>query len=80
MKTITIKKTELAMYKGLGKTTEEIATIKGITVKEAQEALATFGLIKSRKPVTSKEYTIELVDDTTTQVVDTEVNKVDNLA
>jgi uncharacterized protein VirK/YbjX len=68
MKTIELKKSTLALYKGLGKTEEEISVSLGITVKEVKEAMLTFGLSKSRKTV-SKEYQITLIDDTTVSEV-----------
>lgn len=75
MNTIEIKKSELALYKALGKTEEEIASKFGITVKEVKETMMEFGLSKARKA--PKTYQIVLVDDTTTVLKDfkTEVSE-----
>lgn len=61
MKTIEIKKSDLALYKSLGKTEEEIASVFGITSKEVKEAMMEFGLTKGRK--VAKDYQIVLKDD-----------------
>lgn len=72
MRTITIKKTDVAMLKGLGKTTEDMANNFGITKNEMAETLIEFGLTKSRK--TPKEYKIVTIDDVVTKEVEEVVN------
>jgi len=80
MKKIEIKKSELALYKAYGKTNEQIASVYGVTAKEVNEAMMSFGLLKTRKATAVKEYEINLVDDTTEKLavfnspVVTEVN------
>lgn len=65
MTTITVKKSNIAMLKGLNKSIEEIAQHFGITTKEAQDALVSFGLAKQKgRKVVDKGYSIKLVDDT----------------
>jgi hypothetical protein len=61
MRTITIKKTDLALFKGLNLSNADIATRLGITTKEVTTAMETFGLIKRRG--TTPEYQIQYVDD-----------------
>lgn len=63
MKTITLKKSELAKLKGLGISVDGIAKQYGITKKEATESMIGFGLTKGR--LAPKEYNISLVDDVT---------------
>jgi len=69
MKTIDLKKTELALYKALGKTEEQIAANYGITVKEVKESMQAFGLTKSRGTAKAKEYSINLIDDSSSVVL-----------
>lgn len=62
--TITVKKSNIAMLKGLKKTNAEIGECFGITEKEVQETLVSFGLVKAKgRKVPEKAYSIELVDD-----------------
>lgn len=65
MNTISIKKSTLSTYRGLGLTSTEIAAKYGITEKEVKSALETFGLVKKRAGAKVKEvaYVINLVDD-----------------
>ena len=65
MKTITIKRSEMAQLKGLGATLEQMSTHFGVTNKEMKEALIEGGLIKGRKRQAAEPaYVIEYVDDT----------------
>lgn len=57
---IVLKKTELAIYKGLGLNNTEIAEKFGIKPGEVNEALITFGM---KKGSMKKEYQIKYVDD-----------------
>lgn len=59
---VTIYKSKLAQFKGLGKDINFIATHFGITPTEARKVMADAGLSKAKAP----EYTISLVDDITT--------------
>lgn len=63
MRTIEIKKSAVVLYKSLGKTNEEMASKFGVTNKEMQEVLITFGLVKSRKPRVEAAYVINTIDD-----------------
>lgn len=74
MKTITIKRSNIALLNATGKTNEEIAAIYGITVAEVKDLKVTFGFTKSRTTKKSKEYTIDLVDDTK-EVIDSITTK-----
>lgn len=69
MKTINVKKTELALYKALGKTEEQIAANYGITVKQVKEGMVQFGLTKSRKPVKTDGYVVNFIDDSSTVIL-----------
>lgn len=69
VKTITLKKSVLAQYKGLGLTTTEMATRIGITAKEVNEALFYFELKKGKKP-TPPAYVIQYEDDITQSLDD----------
>lgn len=63
MRTIILKKSELAQLKGLGKTTEEMATRYGVTTKEMLNTLISFGLSKARPKVKEVAYVIETLND-----------------
>ena len=63
MRTVNLKKSELAQLKGLGKTTEEMATKYGITPKEMLAVLINFNLSKARLKTKEKEYTIQTLND-----------------
>ncbi len=63
MTTINVKKTEMALYKALGKSEDQIASNYGITVKEVKECMQAFGLTKTRGTVKVKEYEINMIDD-----------------
>lgn len=67
MRTILLKKSELAQLKGLGKTTEEMAAKYGVTTKEMLSTLIGFGLSKARLKVKEVEYTINIIDDIDTE-------------
>jgi hypothetical protein len=69
MRTILLKKSELAQLKGLGKTTEEMATKYGITTKEMLNTLIGFGLSKARLKTKEVEYTINVINDIDTEEV-----------
>lgn len=58
-----VKRTQLAMYKGLGWTNEEIANKMRITTGEVKQALQHFGMIKTRSTSTKAGYTIQFTDD-----------------
>lgn len=75
MNTILLKKSELAQLKGLGKTTEEMATKYGITTKEMLSTLIGFGLSKARLKVKEVEYTINVINDIDTEEVTTTTNE-----
>jgi|688.fasta_scaffold59772_4 hypothetical protein len=63
---ITIKRTQLALFKGLGKDLNFIATHFGITTNEAKNLMEQAGLLVKRKTNTStSEYSIQYVDDVT---------------
>jgi len=66
MKTVTLKKSELAKQKGLGNDYDTIAKSYGIKAAEVKSAMMFFGLSKA-KPKAKKEgeYEIVLVDDVT---------------
>lgn len=65
MVTKTIKKTEVALWKGLGFKTNDISKKLGITLEETVDMLKEFGLYNTKKTTPKqKEYTIFLVDDT----------------
>jgi hypothetical protein len=64
MVTIKIKKSELALYKSLGKSNDEIAKKYNITTKEVVNAMITFGLVKTRKEPKVSGYQIVLENDT----------------
>lgn len=63
MRKIEVKKSELAMYRGLSLSNDYIANKLGITKAEVNDALIRFGMLKSRK--STKEYEIVYNDDTT---------------
>lgn len=65
-KVITIKRTQLALFKGLGKDLPFIAEHFGITITEAKNLMEQAGLLVKRKVATVvPEYTIQYVDDVT---------------
>lgn len=65
-KVITIKKTELALFKGLGKDLAYVAQHFGITPIEAKNVMEQAGLLVTRKPkAVTPTYTIQYVDDFT---------------
>jgi len=64
MRTINIKKTEVAVLKLSGMSTITIAKHYGITQEEAISMLTSFGFYKTKKQKErTKEYTINLIDD-----------------
>lgn len=65
MRTILINKTELAVLRMEGNTPTDIAKHYGITLAETVETLKAFGYYKTKKTTEkTKDYAIELVDDT----------------
>jgi hypothetical protein len=83
MKTITIKKSNVALLLQTGKTNEEVAAIYGITVNEVKDLKLQFGFTKFRGNKVAKEYAINLIDDSQevinslNTVVETDVNQVE---
>jgi hypothetical protein len=73
MKTITIKKSVVAAYKGVGVTVDVMAKRFGITTKEMNEVLVGFGMKAGR---TKKVATYEVVpvDDMAEDLASTTVN------
>jgi hypothetical protein len=65
IKTIEVKKSEVAALKGLGTTKTQIATRLGITVAEVTDAYIAFGITKGK--TLKKDYQIKYVDDLTLQ-------------
>lgn len=63
MNNIEITKSRVVLLRNLGKTTEEMATIYGVTPKEMSSVLMGFGLTKAKKAPVEKTYTITPVDD-----------------
>ena len=72
---IVLKKTELAIYKGLGKNNTEMAEKFGVKPGEINEALVIFGMKKGN--ATKKEYQIKYVDDMDTADVNVEEKEVE---
>lgn len=64
VRTVEVKKSVLAMYKGLGKTNEEIAAKLGISKSDVVKGLRRFGMLKER--ASSRELTVTYTDDLTT--------------
>ena len=74
MVTKTIKKTEVALWKGLGFKTNDNSKKLGITLEETVDMLKEFNLYNTKKTTPKqKEYTIFLVDDTKTEVTTAEL-------
>jgi len=71
IKTIEVKKSELAALKGLGSTKTQIATRLGITVAEVTDAYIAFGITKGK--TLKKDYQVKYVDDLTLQFDEEEV-------
>jgi len=71
IKTIEVKKSELAALKGLGSTKTQIATRLGITVAEVTDAYIAFGITKGK--TLKKDYQVKYVDDLTLQLDEEEV-------
>lgn len=63
MRTIVLRKSELAQLKGLGKTTEEMAAKFGVTTKEMLNTLIGFNLSKAKPRVKEVAYVIQTVND-----------------
>lgn len=62
MTTITVKKSQLATFKGFGLTTLDMAKRLGISEKEVKEGLERFSMTAKReKPVPT--YVVDYVDD-----------------
>lgn len=59
-KAITVRRSELAMMKGLGKSISDVATYYGITASEAKKLMIDAGLVKAR---TSPAYVITYIND-----------------
>lgn len=75
MVTKTIKKTEVALWKGLGFKTPDLAKKLGITLEETVDMLKEFKLYNTKKSTPkTKEYEIFLVDDTKERVTEAELN------
>jgi hypothetical protein len=76
MKTITIKKSAIALQRTLGRTSEEMATKLGITAAEMKQVLIDFGFTKGRKKA-EKPYEIVLQDDTQAMlnIIDSQVSE-----
>ena len=62
-KVIEIKKSELALYRGMNLDNQEIANKMNLTIKEVAEALVYFGLKKRLSTTNTKSYVIKYVDD-----------------
>ena len=62
-KTITIKKSEIAVLRTYGKTNKQIADRYGITTGEVHDALVSFGMAKARSTKKTKDYVVVLEDD-----------------
>ncbi len=71
IKTIEVKKSELAALKGMGATKTQIATRLGITVAEVTDAYIAFGITKGK--TLKKDYQVKYVDDLTLQLDEEEV-------
>ena len=63
MKEVVIKKSELAIAKGLGKSSAIIAKELGIKIQDVRASMKDFGLLTERDYSNSKGYKITLVDD-----------------
>lgn len=61
MRNVTIKKSELAMYKGLGQTSAQLAKRFGVSTSEISDALITFGMSKGKS--LKKDYTVTYEND-----------------
>lgn len=58
-----IKKSQLAQYRGLGWTNEEMATKFNVSQPEIKKALQEFGMIKSRGTKDVDTYRVVLTND-----------------
>ena len=65
MQTKTIKKSEVALLRGLKFKNADIAKKFNITLEETITMLKHFGLYNSKTVTTTKDYTLNFVDDTT---------------
>lgn len=61
---ITITKSRLAAFRGLGYTRSQIATEYGVTQQEVYQAMVEFGMVKARTEKTNlPSYIIQTVND-----------------
>jgi hypothetical protein len=58
---VEIKKSELAMYKGLGQTNAQLAKRYGVSTSEIADALVTFGMVKGKS--LKKDYQVTYTND-----------------
>jgi len=68
IKTIELKKSAIATYKGLGQTNAQIAKRFGITSAEVMDGLVTFEMVKGKS--LKKDYKVKYVDDLTQEFDD----------
>lgn len=64
MKTINLKKSQLAQMRGLGYNVQAIAKHFSITAEETVEALKQLGLYKTKTTTKTKDYVVTTEDDT----------------
>lgn len=69
MKTITIKKSTVAQYRGVGMNVDFMAERFGVTTKEMNSVLETFGMRKGRSKA-EPAYVINAVDDMADTLID----------